>query len=261
MIITYVLADPTGNLTALVESPVDTPLRQETAAALMGSRKEIEQLGFISLPLRGGNIALTMAGGEFCGNACLSAGAYYLRQNGLKSGRVGVEISGAKDIISVELEKTLENEYEGRVEMPLPLSCETVSSPAGMLSLLRFPGICHAIAPEGISPSEAEEMIIPLCKGVGCEALGLMLLDESEMRLSPLVYVPAADSLFWERSCASGTGAVGAYLAMREGKDISVTLKQPGGSLSILAEVRDGAVSRLCMSGRVSLGSSESFSF
>ncbi len=261
MHIDYVLADPTGNLTALVESPVDAPLRPKTAASLMESKKEIEQLGFISPPLRGGDIALTMAGGEFCGNACLSAGAYYLRQKGLNGGKVGVEISGADGLVSVELEKTGKTEYAGRVEMPLPLSRETVSSPAGMLSLLRFPGICHAIAPAGISPSEAEEMIVPLCKGVGCEALGLMLLDEREMRLSPLVYVPAADSLFWERSCASGTGAVGAYLAMREGKDISVTLKQPGGSLSILAQIREGAVSRLCMSGKVSLGSSESFRF
>ena len=259
MRIDYILADPTGNLTALVESPVDIPLRQQIAASLMGSRKEIEQMGFISPPTRGGDIALTMAGGEFCGNACLSAGAYYLRQKGKERGKLGVEISGADEIVSVELEKTGENEYKGRVEMPLPLSCESVESPLGVLSLLRFPGICHAIAGADISPAEAERMIVPLCESVGCEALGLMLLDEEKSRLSPLVYVPGAKSLFWERSCASGTSAVGAYLALREKKDISVILEQPGGSLSILARYREGSVSGLSMGGRVVLGHSRSF--
>lgn len=261
MHISYVLADPTGNLTALVESGVEAPLRPQAAAALMGSKKEIEQLGFISPPLRGGDIALSMAGGEFCGNACLSAAAYYLRLCGGIGGTVRVEISGADMPVSVELEKTGENEYEGRVEMPLPLSRESVASPAGTLSLLRFPGISHVIVPAAISRAEAEEMIFPLCKAVGCEALGLMLLNEEERRLSPLVYVPGAKSLFWERSCASGTSAVGAYLALREGRNISVSLEQPGGSLSILAEYCGGAVSRLSMGGKVTLGSCENFVF
>ncbi|MBO5976464.1 MAG: hypothetical protein J6P94_04745 [Oscillospiraceae bacterium] len=261
MLINYVLADPTGNLTALVETPLDLPLRQHAAAALMGSKKEIEQLGFLAPPSKGGDIALSMAGGEFCGNACLSASAYFLRKNGLSGGSVGVEISGADGIVKVELEKLGENEYAGRVEMPLPLSCESVESPLGELKLMRFPGICHAIISTGISRSEAEKLIVPLCAKIGCEALGLMLLDEESRRLDPLVYVPGAESLFWERSCASGTTAVGAYLALREGKSLSVSLAQPGGTLSISAKHENGAVTKLLMGGKVILGGSEGFNF
>ncbi|MBE7016629.1 MAG: hypothetical protein E7420_00525 [Ruminococcaceae bacterium] len=261
MFIQYVLADPTGNLTALVETSVEAARRQHIAAALMESKREIEQLGFISPPLRGGDIALTMAGGEFCGNACLSAGAYHLRKNGRSCGIVAVEISGADGLIRVELEKLGENEYAGRVEMPLPLSCKRVDCAAGALSLMHFPGICHAIAPADMSRSEAEELIVPLCKNVDCEALGLMLLSEEDWSLSPLVYVPGAASLFWERSCASGTAAVGAYLAMRDKENVSVSLRQPGGTLTILSEYSGGEVSRLLMGGKVLLGSSESFLF
>ena len=172
-----------------------------------------------------------------------------------------MEISGAESIVKVELEKLRENEYAGRVEMPLPISCESVDSPYGQLKLMRFPGICHAIAPPGIGRDEAEKLIVPLCGNIGCEALGLMLLDEESLRLDPLVYVPGAESLFWERSCASGTTAVGAYLALREGKTISASLAQPGGTLSIFAEYENGSVSRLLMGGRVILGGSEGFSF
>ena len=261
MLINYVLADPTGNLTALVETSLPPALRQSAAAALMEQRNEIEQLGFLSLPSKGGDIALTMAGGEFCGNACLSASAYFLRQKGISSGTVGVEISGAEGIVKVELESLGENEYSGRVEMPLPLSCESVASPLGELKLMRFPGICHAIVSTGISRAEAEKLIVPLCGSIGCEALGLMLLDEESCRLDPLVYVPGAESLFWERSCASGTTAVGAYLALREGKPLSASLAQPGGSLSIFAEYEKGAITKLLMGGKVILGGSEGLSF
>lgn len=261
MLIQYVLADPTGNITALVESPVSLEKRRTVAASLMSADSKIEQLGFLSAPSKGGDIALTMAGEEFCGNACLSAAAYYLRQKGKISGSVLVEISGADSIINVNLAASGEYEYTGTVDMPLPLAFEELDSPVGRLSLLRFPGINHAIAPTGISAAEAEKLIVPLACSVGGEAFGLMLLDEELSALSPLVYVPGAGSLFWERSCASGTSAVGAYLALRSGENVSVSLKQPGGSLSIAAEYKQGKLARLSMGGKVRLSPSIFFPF
>ena len=65
--------------------------------------------------------------------------------------------------------------------------------------------------------------------------LGIMLFDREAGTLAPLVYVPAAGTLCWERSCASGTTAVGAYLASA-GSPISLSLKQPGGILRIEAD-------------------------
>ncbi len=257
MLIQYLKADPTGNLTALVESPVIDSLRQSVAAAVMASHGEIEQLGFLSPAPDAADIALSMAGGEFCGNACLSAAAYYLRQNGIDSGPVRVSVSGAPETVNTQLEKLRENEYSGTVEMPLPLSLEMLDSPIGALPIVRFPGISHAIITSPLSPAEAEELIVPLCRQLGAEALGLMLLKEECSSLSPLVYVPGAKSLFWERSCASGTTAVGAYLALREKKDISLCLAQPGGSLSISAALGPRGISRLTLGGKVKLLPSE----
>jgi diaminopimelate epimerase len=62
-----------------------------------------------------------------------------------------------------------------------------------------------------------------------------MILNRAESRLYPLVYVPSAGTLFWENSCASGTTAVGAFLAAESGKAIEITLQQPGGNLTIAA--------------------------
>ena len=54
-------------------------------------------------------------------------------------------------------------------------------------------------------------------------------------RLTPLVYVPAADTLFWESACGSGTSAVAAWMSRQLGKPITVSLQQPGGILTASA--------------------------
>ena len=62
------------------------------------------------------------------------------------------------------------------------------------------------------------------------------------------MYVPAAGTLCWEHSCASGTTAVGAYLAAKAGP-ASLSLKQPGGTLTVEAD-RSG---ELYLTGKVRL--------
>ena len=51
MEICYSILDPTGNITALVESPVERTRYQAAAAAIMHLHPEVEQVGF-SLPGR-----------------------------------------------------------------------------------------------------------------------------------------------------------------------------------------------------------------
>ena len=65
-----------------------------------------------------------------------------------------------------------------------------------------------------------------------------MFLERNEENsfLTPLVYVPACETVFWERSCASGTAAVGMYLAEKTGAPLDITLSEPGGSLRVSAD-------------------------
>jgi hypothetical protein len=50
------------------------------------------------------------------------------------------------------------------------------------------------------------------------------------LSLTPLVYIPVSDTLFWENSCASGSAAAGMVLAARAGGPVSLSLDEPGGT-------------------------------
>ena len=200
--ISYTLLDPTGNMTLLAETPVPEAAQPLTAKRLMELEPAAEQVGFVYDTDDG--IGLRMAGGEFCGNASMSAGVLYLLRKGRDGGEVSVRVSGTPH----------------RSERPV----------------VRFPGITHVILEKEMERTEAENMAAAWCGELESEALGLMFLDRERGVLKPLVYVPSADTLFWESSCASGTTAVGAYLAAESGAAVRVPLKQPGGTLEIEAE-------------------------
>ena len=70
------------------------------------------------------------------------------------------------------------------------------------------------------------------------DGLGLMFLEEgpAARRMTPLVFVPGADTVFWESSCASGSSAVGMCLASREGTPVDLSLAEPGGKLHVKSD-------------------------
>ena len=71
MEICYSILDPTGNITALVESPVERAQYQTAAAVIMRLHPEVEQVGFL-LPIgMDGLPALQMAGGAAARSAGL----------------------------------------------------------------------------------------------------------------------------------------------------------------------------------------------
>ena len=80
----YCILDPTGNITALAESPVAHGDQPAAAEAIMRRHPEVEQVGFVRFGAdAAGGLAgeLRMAGGEFCGNASMSAAALFLMRN------------------------------------------------------------------------------------------------------------------------------------------------------------------------------------
>lgn len=234
----YVLLDPTSNLTLLVETPVPAAEQPRVAARLMREEPEAEQVGFLC-PDEGADIALRMAGGEFCGNAAMSAAALYAAGARMHAGQVLVRVSGVPVTVDIAAEGGV---MRGTVDMPRPLSVRREPVGGMRLPVVRFDGIAHAIAETPLARDEAEALAPAACAALGAEALGLMLLDRAAGTLAPLVYVPAAGTLVWENSCASGTTAVGAFLAAEAGVSVRVGLRQPGGTLTVEA-VPGGALS------------------
>lgn len=251
MRITYSVLNPTSNITVLVETPVSRALRPIVASYLMKDVEGAEQLGFTGTD-DDGTPFLEMAGGEFCGNATMSAAALLCFEQGCTDGQtVKLRVSGAAEQVAVKVGEVINGSAEGTVNMPKPDFIgkdEYIADDAVViLPTVRFPGMTHVIVEEGMSREKAEKYAPIWCADKGADALGIMLLDRENFILNPLVYVMGGDTLFWEGSCASGTAAVGAYLAYEKGSPVELTLKEPGGSLKIIV----GENGELLLKGKV----------
>ena len=321
----YSILDPTGNITALVESPIDISCQPEVAARIMVRHPRVEQVGFVRYygDIRESEAAgsgedpeviltnrrdgiqaeLRMAGGEFCGNASMSTAALYLirhMQAGAKTGYhtadsagpdknlpvlVRLRVSGAKDIVEVNLQNGGQDNYYADILMPPALSIEdkdfSYGCLKGQLPLVRMGGISHIIVGtqsvfSGLLQDRkaAEEAVRKWCSELETEGLGLMFADytgagdwtqghsreasvckagknEAEkISLVPLVYIPAGDTIFWENSCASGSCAVGMYLTKKRQLAVDITLDEPGGCLHVKSDIQTGSIH---LGGRVRL--------
>ena len=254
----YTILDPTGNITALVESPVEIGRQSAVAAALMKKHPAVEQVGFVTFagaasPEANVQAALQMAGGEFCGNASMSAAALYLLSRERQSGQradmpttVRLRVSGARRPVEVRLEQETAGSFRAGVHMPPALGIEETAFAFGNLSgtlpVVCMEGISHIIIGEA-SPFRrllenrpaAEQAVRDWCGRLAADGLGLMFLEGTSpyCRLTPLVYVPGSGTVFWENSCASGSSAVGMYLAAQKGAAVELKLQEPGGCLRV----------------------------
>ena len=254
----YCIFDPTGNITALVETEVEPPLQPAAAAEIMRRHPGTEQVGFLSDPEPGEkdiHAVLRMAGGEFCGNASMCAAALTelrrLQAGGTKreEADVRLRVSGAAAPVEVHLRAEGDKRWWGCVRMPQALGIERIPLAFGEdraeLTLVRMQGISHLVIEED-SPffrmkdqrPEAEEAVRSWCGELKAEGLGLMFPERNgrEYRLTPLVYIPGSHTLFWEQSCASGSSAVGMALAADEGRPVHLMLVQPGGCLTVKSD-------------------------
>ena len=252
--IRYSIFDPTGNITALVESPVDESEQRAVAASIMARHAAVEQVGFVRLPdEKSAPAALRMAGGEFCANASMSAASLWALRLGLCEGELSLAVSGAEDAVAVRLKQEDESCFSAAVRMPeareitaIPFVFEGLS---GTIPLVRMEGIDHAVLTPDCPffalrdrPSAAEKAVRELCASLGAVCLGLMFLEgeSAQRRLTPLVYVPGSRTLFWESSCASGSAAAGMLLARQSGERTELELIEPGGVLRVESDPRKG---------------------
>ncbi|MDR2304262.1 MAG: hypothetical protein LBE10_06715 [Treponema sp.] len=255
-----VIADPAGNITALVSGPVAD--RAALAHRIMADKAlKVEQVGFVTEPDGEAQKLwrLEMSGGEFCGNAARSFGLYVAGLSGL-SGKhtVFIEISGMKGSIPVRVDTETGT---AEVEMPGPAAEKAIEYEGRSLPVIVFDGITHVIAP-GFKP--AEKMFYGVKEIIEAEApppeaLGLLFWDEEGRQMIPLVYVYAAETLVFESSCGSGSAALGAWLsrnAADSGKgrvEHCFSLRQPGGTIETRVNMEHGLVRSVSIGGKVTL--------
>ena len=144
MIVRYIPADPAGNLTAIVLSPVAPQARAAVAARMMARCPEgFEQVGFAEEDsLTGEFPRLCMMGGEFCGNAARAFACYAAGVRGRGETRLSVAISGARNPVPVEIEPASGRAY---AQMPLPCALDRLRADGRDIPLVRMEGIDHAL--------------------------------------------------------------------------------------------------------------------
>lgn len=248
--------DPSGNTTVFVDNRAGVVPRTRyasLAAELM--KKELlcaEQVGYWEKPDRPAALGrLQMMGGEFCGNATRCF-AKLLCDCGQVTGgwnknhrecTVPVEVSGYPHILYEKVSSYTPDLAYVTGAMPAPLRIEELRLPGldGPVSGVVFDGILHLIVEDRPCQEETVDRIraAVYAGGAGPEALGILFYDREQGTMTPAVYVPAVGSLVYENSCGSGSVAVAALCAQKTGKDVRLTLRQPGGVLDV--SMRDGA--------------------
>ena len=245
-------ADPAGNITLFVLDPVPLGDRAGVASRLMEG-SDVEQVGFVCLPVMGGAGRMEMAGGEFCGNATRAFGMLISRRLG-GAPQVLVEVSGCEAPVAVDVDLSAGT---ARARMPLPRSVSRVAADGYSGALVDLGGIAHLVV-ENVRPSlEFFQKAEPLfARFPGAEAYGVIFLDARKGTMTPLVKVPAADTLVWEGSC--GSGSLAAAVAQSQDAPDGPFVRsyvQPAGVVEATVIRRDGEEVAAWIGGPVTLDS------
>ena len=253
---TYVILNPSGNLTALV---TEWGGREDEAEITRRLMKKSEQVAYLEAPSLPGAVAcLRMMGGEFCGNAAMAA-AGWLARSELQPGAeitVPLEVSGAPDLVFCRLKGVREGCFEGTVNMPPVTEILQMEIGGAELTAVRSDGILHLIR-EGIMPlaaEEAEKLLREAAARVPDPAVGLLDRNPETGFTVPLVFVRATGTLVRETACGSGSAAIAAAEALRTGGKVSVSVPQPGGIIRAEAAAENGTVTEVSITGTVLIG-------
>ncbi len=261
MKVRYVKADPSGNTTILVLDPVEPRLRSVLAVKLLQPDcVGAEQVAYLAEEAER-TIRVDMMGGEFCGNASRSAAAYALMAKGGKEGEYGISCSGCCTMLPAQVKKRPDGTYDAYIEMPLPESvCAVIIDVGGMprrFFRVELPGIVHFVHFASENDMNHKETFWQAVRNYASDeplrAIGLVLFNPVNLQMIPAVFVAATDTLYWEQSCGSGSAAVAAALACVGKKNVSCTIRQPGGTIAIAADVagEDKELQRIYIGGPV----------
>lgn len=256
MLLDYCVANPAGNITVLVTSPVEKRDYALTSRKLMARIDHAEQVGFLREPVMGGDVRLEMMGGEFCGNALRSAAYYYVRKNIPRQwSLVATEISGCDRVLAVSADVL---NGKSQAEMVLPRSMEKIESwdGSGAMAFL-FDGIVHIVVvrkPQRFPDEPLKAYLQYASIRYNAAAVGLMQVDPFSHQMLPVVYVRDTHTMVYESSCASGSCAVALFLAQTEDDGLySYDFKEPGGMLNVVVTKRNHEVLSAKIGGTISM--------
>lgn len=241
------VANPAGNTTIFVHDPVPQEHYSSVGRQLLDMEElEAEQVAFIT-----GDRSMEMCGLEFCGNATRSfALLKALQEEKEEPFTMTVDTSGVAVPVRVDLDPA---KKWCRLHMPTPKSIRVLEDGTGIVDM---DGIIHMVVRNVPASREVfDQFKDEINAKYDPPAMGVMFLKETEEGyiMTPFVYVRDVDSTYEEGSCGSGSAAAAGALAVGNPTgEYQYLLKQPAGTITASAAVKDGVVEEVCIEGDVS---------
>lgn len=267
MKLNFIKANPTENMTIFILDPLPRSSYSEVANKLMNyNNLHGEQVGFIEQPTLPGSISrLHMMGGEFCGNASRAFAAIMV-QKGYSAFKqeedhfiVPIEVSGNDRILYAEVKELTDHTYEVKIELPMYKSARPFETHYNGIHypglIVEFEGISHVVLSTGNDLPD-EGLLLHIVKELSplpSGAFGVMFYNEELNFMTPLVYVEDTRSVIWERSCGTGTVALGIALSLANQSGLDMVVGQPGGSLEVLTTWGAGQIEGIHLKGQVGI--------
>lgn len=267
MKLNFIKVNPSENMTVFVVDALPREKYFEIANRIMNYNNiHAEQVGFIERPENpesNASARLQMMGGEFCGNASRALAAVAVQRGYANIEEkdsiyvVPLEASGIDGVINCQVEQKSSNGYEVALEMPLHKSISTIEVEYGdeiyKGTIVDLSGISHAVffTDDKSLDEDFFRAVRSAIKDFDYDAFGIMFYDEKEEFMRPLVYVKDTDSLIWERSCGTGTVALGVVLSHSGRQSIDKNVKQPGGQMQITTVWKENHLESIVLKGMV----------
>ncbi len=220
MDIRYHILWPGGNATALVEGDFPRAEYASIARKILSEDSRLEQVGFLEKPSApSAHVRLQMMGGEFCGNAARSVAYLWEKLHGIN--RVIMEVSGFDGLLTCDVgEETATLQLPGHFFVQGSVHDDSAST-------VDLAGIRHVVSfgdkKQNIADIKQQHADVP--------AVGVMHVTEANgiLKMDPIVYVKATDTVYNETACGSGSiaTAIAAHLYRNFPKDIHI--EQPTG--------------------------------
>ncbi|AXH98247.1 hypothetical protein DV702_00150 [Sporosarcina sp. PTS2304] len=237
----FIKASPSKNTTVFITNYVAPTHYAKIASGIMDDEHlHAEQAGFLVTPKDSNAVLrLEMSGGEFCGNAVLSAAAYCAYKGLTKDRTFLLEASGCDLPLECVVDEKSPTHFVARAEMPSPLSTtEIIIDVNGQNvtgNVVKLDGITHFLTDYWPTENQFNQLIEAVTHQIKDKAIGIIpykQLKENEYEIWPFVYVTETGSKLFEQACGSGSLALGIHLSKGNQKN-TLHIHQPGGIVHV----------------------------
>jgi diaminopimelate epimerase len=242
MILYFIKTSPAQNTTVLITSFCSKSHYIKIAETTMKYEfLHAEQVGFIVPPSKKASVlGMEMAGGEFCGNATLSAAAYAVYKGLAEEEVFSIDVSGAAEPIRCKVRKLDDYCYNASCVMPPAKRIQELKLNLGNKTIIgkviELDGISHFVFPEHEGFMEYLDVATALKQSVDADAIGVIpfkTIKDDTYSIRPFVHVKKVNTNVFERGCGSGSLALGMYLDKVFGMSKRIEVVQPGGIIGV----------------------------